>query len=85
MQTTGFSSAGERVAPALLRQGFGGHLFAPECALRMACHPKPAGQRMVELDETISNQLFQTLADWNDQLKDAEEIIHTDKIGGPQP
>lgn len=41
---------------------------------------------MVELDETSSNQLFQTLADWNDQLTAAgvtpEDLFD---VGGPQP
>jgi len=41
--------------------------------------------KMVELDELESNQLFQTLADWNEQLKDVETFIHSSEFGGPQP
>jgi len=40
---------------------------------------------MVELDEATSNQLFQTLADWEAQLKDHKEVIHSDDPGAPQP
>jgi|GEM_PF-5081473 len=40
---------------------------------------------MVELDEVTSNQLFQTLADWNEQLKGFEDVIRSDEFGGPQP
>jgi hypothetical protein len=40
---------------------------------------------LVELDELESNQLFQTLADWNEQLKDVETFIHSSEFGGPQP
>ncbi|WP_420331697.1 hypothetical protein [Oceanicaulis alexandrii] len=43
------------------------------------------GSFLVELDEATSNQLFQTLDDWNEQLKDAEDLIHTIDLGGPQP
>lgn len=39
----------------------------------------------MELDEVTSNQLFQTLADWEAQLKDYEEVIHSDDPGAPQP
>ena len=42
-------------------------------------------EKMVELDERALNQLFQTLSDWNEQLKTAEHIIYGDEPGAPAP
>tara|TARA_R110002072_G_scaffold302578_3_gene486451 strand:- start:23143 stop:23265 length:123 start_codon:yes stop_codon:yes gene_type:complete len=40
---------------------------------------------MARLQGEDLNALFETLADWNVQLKDVEEFINTDEPGGPQP
>ena len=40
---------------------------------------------MARLEGEDLNALFETLADWNVQLKDVEEFIHSNEPGGPQP
>ena len=42
-------------------------------------------QEMARLEGEDLNALFETLADWNVQLKDVEEFIYSDEPGGPQP
>jgi len=42
-------------------------------------------ERMARLEGEDLNALFDTLADWNVQLKDIQDFIHSDEPGGPQP
>jgi hypothetical protein len=40
---------------------------------------------MARLQGEDLNALFDTLADWDDQLKDAKGLFDTPEIEGPQP
>ena len=56
-----------------------------ECDYRLGSSGAGTKKEMARLRGIDLNALFDTLADWNDQLKDVEEIIHSTEFGGPQP